>query len=175
MHLDIGLPLLSELEQLRRGFWQNHNHQAPSQIQDHTPDSHEETHCTQQQSPDPKQRLDNSNEATEPNSTPAGHSDGQQQQPNNHDTRTENSHSCLNTECTNDSQHKSQHCRSLNTDSGKNGSETCENTVPSGQEKVQHQRSQPLHVNSSLLGKSNRLRRTSKVLWDKSTEDSSFL
>uniref|UniRef100_A0A673BWH7 LIM domain kinase 1 n=1 Tax=Sphaeramia orbicularis TaxID=375764 RepID=A0A673BWH7_9TELE len=27
MHLDIGLPLLSELEQLRRTFWQNHNHQ----------------------------------------------------------------------------------------------------------------------------------------------------
>uniref|UniRef100_A0A8D3EDW4 non-specific serine/threonine protein kinase n=1 Tax=Scophthalmus maximus TaxID=52904 RepID=A0A8D3EDW4_SCOMX len=30
MHLDIGLPLLSEVEQLRRAFWQNHSHQNNS-------------------------------------------------------------------------------------------------------------------------------------------------
>ncbi|XP_029304707.1 LIM domain kinase 1-like isoform X2 [Cottoperca gobio] len=43
MHLDIGLPLLSELEQLRRDFWQNPNHQNCSYNQDKPPDSHEQT------------------------------------------------------------------------------------------------------------------------------------
>uniref|UniRef100_A0A7N6F9D0 LIM domain kinase 1 n=1 Tax=Anabas testudineus TaxID=64144 RepID=A0A7N6F9D0_ANATE len=32
MHLDIGLPLLSELEQLCQAFWQNHNHNDHTQI-----------------------------------------------------------------------------------------------------------------------------------------------
>uniref|UniRef100_A0A665TSF3 LIM domain kinase 1 n=1 Tax=Echeneis naucrates TaxID=173247 RepID=A0A665TSF3_ECHNA len=37
MHLDIGLPLLSELDQLRRDFWQNHNDQTPSDNQGNHP------------------------------------------------------------------------------------------------------------------------------------------
>uniref|UniRef100_A0A3B4Y9K6 non-specific serine/threonine protein kinase n=1 Tax=Seriola lalandi dorsalis TaxID=1841481 RepID=A0A3B4Y9K6_SERLL len=186
MHLDIGLPLLSELEQLRRAFWENHNHQNPSHNQDNTQNPHEQTHCSQpqQQSPDPKQRSDDSNNHTEPNrltqsqdpnSTPDSHSDGQQHTCNNHDMRTEQDLSCLNRECTNCSQDKSQCCRSSSIDSGKNGSETYEHNNLSGQEKVQHQPSQPLQVNRSLLGQSNRHRGTCRALWDRSTEESSFL
>lgn len=174
MHLDIGLPLLSELEQLRKAFWLVHNHQAPSDNRDDTLNSHEETPSEQpqRQSPDPDSANNNTEQSQDPNSSPEGHSDGQQQQPNNHDTRTENNHCCLNTESMNDAQHKSQCCRSVNTDLS---SETYEHKNPSGQAKVRHSPSPPLQVSSSLQGKSNRLRRTSKVLWDRSTEDSSFL
>uniref|UniRef100_I3JQ38 LIM domain kinase 1 n=1 Tax=Oreochromis niloticus TaxID=8128 RepID=I3JQ38_ORENI len=36
MHLDIGLPLLSELEQLCKAFWQNNNHQCSENTNNHT-------------------------------------------------------------------------------------------------------------------------------------------
>ncbi|XP_071362173.1 LIM domain kinase 1-like [Trachinotus anak] len=186
MHLDIGLPLLSEFEQLSRAFWQTQNHQNPSHNQENILNSHEQTHSSQPQtpSPNPKRRLDNANNHTEldrltqsldQNSTPDSHLDGQQHTHNNHDMRTEHDHSCLNRECMNCSQDKSQCCRSTSTNSGKNGSETCEYNSPSGKTEVQHQPSQPLQVNSSLLGQLNRHRKTTRVLWDSSTEDSSFL
>uniref|UniRef100_A0A665TSJ1 non-specific serine/threonine protein kinase n=1 Tax=Echeneis naucrates TaxID=173247 RepID=A0A665TSJ1_ECHNA len=53
MHLDIGLPLLSELDQLRRDFWQNHNDQTPSDNQHNTMNSHELSHCSQPQGQSP--------------------------------------------------------------------------------------------------------------------------
>uniref|UniRef100_A0A672GQ92 non-specific serine/threonine protein kinase n=1 Tax=Salarias fasciatus TaxID=181472 RepID=A0A672GQ92_SALFA len=43
MHLDIGLPQLSELEQLCRTFWQNHNHENLTHNRDESPVSHEQT------------------------------------------------------------------------------------------------------------------------------------
>ncbi|XP_040006212.1 LIM domain kinase 1-like isoform X2 [Xiphias gladius] len=186
MHLDIGLHLLSELEQLRRAFWQDRNHENDSHKQDNTCNSHEQTHCSepQRQSPDPKQHSDNGNNHIEPdhltqsqdqNSTPDSDSDEQQHTHDNHDMRTEHHHSCLNRDGMNHSQDKSQCCRSMSTDSVKNGSETYEHNNPSGQPKVQHKPSKPLQVNSSLPGQSNRHRRTCRVLWDRSTEDSSFL
>lgn len=170
MHLDIGLPLRSELEQLSKTFWQNHN------IQDNIHDSHEQTHCSQpqRQSPDP----DNTNNHTESNhltqsqdqdSIPDSHSDGQQNMQDNHSMRTEQVHSCLKRECINYSQDESQCCRTM-TDA-----ETCKHENHSGQENIQHEPSQPLQDNSSDLDQSNRHRRTCRALWDRSTEDSSFL
>ncbi|GAA6219833.1 LIM domain kinase 1-like [Lates japonicus] len=170
MHLDIGLPLRSELEQLSKTFWQNHN------IQDNIQDSHEQTHCSQpqRQSPDP----DNTNNHTESNhltqsqdqdSIPDSHSDGQQNTQDDHGMRTEQVHSCLKRECMNHSQDESQCCRTM-TDA-----ETCKHENHSGQENIQHEPSQSLQDSSSELDQSNRHRRTSRVLWDRSTEDSSFL
>lgn len=175
MHLDIGLPLLSELEQLRRAFWQNHNCQNHFHNQDKTLDSHEQTQCSQpyRQSPDPRRRSDNANNHIEPNhltqiqdqnSTPESHSEGQQLTHDTHDTRTEYDH--LSKECNDHSPDKCQTCcRSASTDLGKNRSETYEHNNPSGQPKTQQETSQ----------RSNRPRRTCRVLWDRTTEDSSFL
>nr|XP_046266332.1 LIM domain kinase 1-like [Scatophagus argus] len=184
MHLDIGLPLLSELEQLCRAFWQVHNQQNHFPNQDKTLEPHVQNQCSepQRQSPNPKRRSHSANNHTEPNhftqsqdqiSTPESHLDEQQHMPDNHDMRTEHDH--LSQECNEYSQDKSQKCcRSLSTDSGKNGSETYKQNNPSGQPKTQHEPSGP-QVNNSLLGRSNRLRRTSRVLWDRSAENSSFL
>lgn len=176
MHLDIGLPLLSELEQLRRAFWQNHNRHNHFHNQDKTLDSREQTQCSQphRQSPDPRRHSDNANNHIEPNhltqiqdqnSTPASHSEGQQLTHDNHDMRTEDDH--LSEECNDHhSRDKCQTCcRSASTDLGKNGSETYEHNNPSGQPKTQQEASQW----------SNRPRRTCRVLWDRTTEDSSFL
>ncbi|XP_078122213.1 LIM domain kinase 1-like [Sander vitreus] len=185
MHLDISLPLLSELEQLRRAFWQNHNHQNHSHNQDETLDFHnQQTHNSsqpQRQSPDPKQHLENANNYIKPNdltqcqnqySTPDSHSDREQ---HTHD-RTEHGHSCSSRECNDHSQDKSQtFCRSTSTDSAENGSETYERNNLSGQPKAQDEPSQPLQFNDSLLGPSNRPRTTCRALWDISTEDSCFL
>lgn len=181
MHLDIGLPLLSELEQLRRAFWQNHNHPNHSHNQDKTLDSHEQTHGShpQRQGPDPNRHSDNANNHTEPNHFTQSQDqnskpDGEQHTHDNPDMRTE--HSCLSRECNDHSQDKSQMCcRSTSTDSVKNGSETYEHSNPSGQPQAKHEPSQPLQVNNSLLGLSNSPREICKALWDRSTEDSSFL
>ncbi|XP_045895767.1 LIM domain kinase 1-like [Micropterus dolomieu] len=182
MHLDIGLPLLSELEQLSRAFWQNHSQQNHSHIQHNTLDSHEQTHCSQPQrhSPDPKQSPDNANNHIEPNhftqsqdhdSTPDSHSDGEK-----HDMSTEQDHSCLSRQHNDHSHDKSQTCcRSTSTDSGKNGSEAYGHNNTSGKPKAQYEPSQALQDKNSLLGRSNRPRRTCRALWDRSTEDSSFL
>ncbi|XP_042355747.1 LIM domain kinase 1-like [Plectropomus leopardus] len=179
MHLDIGLPLLSELEQLRRAFWQNHN-------QNKTLESHEQTHRSQpvRQSPDHERHLDNpknqkeSNHLTQSqdqNSTPESHSDREQHTHDNHDMRTEHGRSCSSSDYKDHAQNKSQTCcRSVKTALGENGSETYEHNNPIGQD-TQDEPSQRLQVNNSLLGRSNRPRRTCRALWDRSTEDSSFL
>ncbi|KAG7515757.1 LIM domain kinase 1-like [Solea senegalensis] len=172
MHLDIGLPLLSEVDQLRRTFWQNPNHQNHCEnALENTLPSHELSHCPQpqRQSPDLKQCSDSVNNHTEPKcplqsqdqtSTAHNHLNGQQHTYDNHDVRTE--HGCLNY-----TQDIRQCCRPLSPD----GSRTCEcNDSP-----LQHQLLQPLQVNSSLTGQSHTLRQTCRVLWDRSTEDSSFL
>ncbi|XP_054481528.1 LIM domain kinase 1-like [Anoplopoma fimbria] len=160
MHLNIGLPLLSELEQHRRAFWQNHNHQTPSHNQDKTLDSHEQTHQPQRQSSDPMQHLDNANNHIEPN----------------HLTQSLNQNSKAESHLDGEQHTHGLTCdRLMNIDPDENGSETYEFNNPSGQLKAEDEPLQPLQVNNSLLGRSNRLRRTSRVLWDRSTEDSSFL
>ncbi|KAM7398187.1 hypothetical protein PAMA_006198 [Pampus argenteus] len=170
MHLEIGLPMLSELEQLRRTFWQNHEL-----------NSHEQTRSSQpqNQSPDPTQSSDNGNKHNEPihltqsqdqNSTPDSHSDREQHTHDHEDMRTENDHFCLSTDCKDHLEEKSQRCCR----SDKDTSETYEHS-PSRQPNTQCEPSQPLQVNNSPLRRSNRIRRTGRVLWDRSTEDSSFL
>ncbi|KAK2828220.1 hypothetical protein Q5P01_019254 [Channa striata] len=134
MHLDIGLPLLSELEHLSTAFWQSHSHQN----QDKTLHSQTEFHCSQ--SPDKQQCSDNANNHVDPddhhqnqkqNDQPDSFFDGQQHIHNNSDLRTENNHSGLSTACKNHSQNK--------------------------------------------LSQSNRPIETCSVIWDRSTDDSSFL
>ncbi|KAM7374507.1 hypothetical protein PAMP_007160 [Pampus punctatissimus] len=110
MHLEIGLPMLSELEQLRRTFWQNHDDQKHFHNQDKPRNSHEQTHSSQaqNQSPDPTQSSDNGNKHNEPNhltqsqdqnSTHDSHLDEEQHTHDHQEMRTENDHLCLSTDC----------------------------------------------------------------------------
>lgn len=172
MHMDISLPLLSELEQLRRAFWQRHNH---FHNQEKTLDSHEQIQCSQPhgQNPKPQRYSDNAINYIQPknvtqihgqSSTLKSHLDGQQHAHDHHDTRTEISH--LSKECIDHAHDKSQMCsRSTKTELGKNGSETYEQDSPSGQPKTLQEDSQ----------QSSRPGRICRVLWNRSTEDSSFL
>lgn len=153
MHLDIGLPLLSELEQLCQAFWQNHNQQNHSHNQDKAITSHE-----QRESPDHAQHLDNANNHIEPNhsfnsrrqnqnSEPDSYLVGQQHTHDNHEMRTGQDHFSL-----------SKECKSLSQNNN------------SGQES-----SQPLQVNNSVLGQCNKPGKISKAQWNSITDDSSFL
>ncbi|KAM8899266.1 LIM domain kinase 1-like isoform 2-T4 [Spinachia spinachia] len=156
MHLNIGLPLLSELEQQTRVFWQNHNHQRPCHNQDKSLDGQEGTLRSQlrREGSGPTQYRDRGNNHTQPqtkNSIPGTHSETE---PPARDL------TCY---------------RLASTDPGKHGSETDERADPSVQPKAEDDPLQPLQVNLTLLGHSNRPRRTCRVLWDTSTEDSSFL
>lgn len=174
MHLEIGLPLLSELEQLRRAFWQNQERQNHFHTEDNSLDSQEQTHCSEPQRhrADTKQRSDSDNNHVEPHHLTK--SRDQNSKPDCHDMRTERDH--LSKECNDHSKDKSRTiCRSESADSDKNGSETYEHNNPSGQPQTQQEVSQPLQVNDSLVGRPNRIRRTCRVLWDSNTENSSFL
>ncbi|XP_059208389.1 LIM domain kinase 1-like [Centropristis striata] len=163
MHLDIGLHLLSELEQLRRAFWQNHHQQNHSHNQDKTPDSHQQTRRSrlQRQSHDPQTHSDDANNHIEPHQLTQNQN--QSSSPDSPDMRSELDHSQDTSET---------RCRSMSTDSGETGSETND---PSGQQEALDEPSPRLQVKNSLLGRSNRSRRTCRALWDRSTEDSSFL
>ncbi|KAF3705706.1 LIM domain kinase 1 [Channa argus] len=173
MHLNIGLPLLSELEHLCTAFWQKH---IP-QNQDKTLNPHTEFHCSQ--SPDDEHGSDDANNHTDTNrhcqnqeqsGAPDSYFDGHQQMHKNNDLRTENNNSGLSTACKNHSQDNSLSCSLTRTDLGNNGSETYEHDSLSG-----HKPSQPLQVNNSMLSQSKRPIGSSRVLWDRSTDDSSFL
>lgn len=185
MHLDMGLPLLSELEQLRRAFWQNYDNQNHFHNQDNALELNEQTHCSQpqRQSPDLERHSDSTNNHMEPNhltqstdqtSTFDSYADGQQHTDENHEMTTEQDH--LSSKCNTHSQDKSQTCsKSKSPDSSQNGSKTYEHSNSSEQPKTQHEPSQPLQVNNTLLDQSSSLRRACSVLWDKTSEDSSFL
>ncbi|MEQ2288526.1 hypothetical protein AMECASPLE_023496 [Ameca splendens] len=139
MNLDISLPLLSELEQLCRAFWKNHQNQAPNQ--DETPVSCKQTISeTRRGNLSPKLCLDEANSHTDAHG---------------HNVRTK-------------SQHTDQSCcDSINSESGNSECESYEDGNIKEQGKSQHE--------PSLLGRTNRVRRTCRVLWERSTEDSSFL
>uniref|UniRef100_UPI0037E7F133 LIM domain kinase 1-like n=1 Tax=Semicossyphus pulcher TaxID=241346 RepID=UPI0037E7F133 len=171
MHLDIGLPLLSELEQLRRAFWQNHNHQNHSHNKDRTLDSPEQTHCSLSQRPSPNtnQHSDNAINHIESNhhtqirdqiSTSQSQSDEKQHTHDNRDIRTEQNHSCLSREYEDHSQDETQF--------------SCKHNNPPGQPNAKHEPSKPLQVNNSQLDRSNRPR-SCRAQWDSSSEDNSFL
>ncbi|XP_069575746.1 LIM domain kinase 1-like [Brachyistius frenatus] len=173
MHLDIGLPLLSELEQLCRAFWQNTTHQNTTHIQDKTIVSQEQTQCSQSQRQNTTltQCSDTAIDHTETN-----HCTQSQDQNSLPDNLNGEQHTHDDCGVRTGSQGTSQSCcRSTSTDSYKNGSESYEHNDPTGKAKGQHDASQPLQVKNSLFGHSNRPRRTCRVLWDSSMEDSSFL
>ncbi|XP_010737786.3 LIM domain kinase 1 [Larimichthys crocea] len=184
MHLDMGLPLLSELDQLRRAFWENHIQKNFFHEQDKMLVPPEQIHCSQpqRQSPSPKRcsddakkhaELNNITQSQDQTSTLESHSDRQQHKHNNHGMRTVYKH--MSGECNDHSQDKRQTgVRSTSTDR-KNESETNEHSNSVGQLISQYELSQPLQVNSPLLGRSNRPRRICRVLWERTTEDSSFL
>lgn len=160
MHLEINLPLLSELEQLCRAFWQNENLQNHPHNQDTA--IHSQIPCSQPQRPENNQCSENANNHIElnldQNSTLGSYLEEQQYRHNN-DMRTEHDHSGLSRKCKNHSQDMHQYCRSTSTDFGNHKSKTFEH-----RDTTEHE-----------LSQTNWPKRTSKVLWDKSTCDSSFL
>ncbi|XP_051793488.1 LIM domain kinase 1-like [Acanthochromis polyacanthus] len=145
MNLDIGLPLLSELENLCRDFWQNNNHQIPAHKQELTLISQEQIQPSQpqRQSPNPKQQSDNENNHREPNLVTQ--SQDQNSMPESHSNREQHTH------------------------------DHHEHSNPTGQLTAQHEPSRSLQARKWMLGQSNRPRRICSALWDGSTEDSSFL
>ncbi|KAM4545400.1 LIM domain kinase 1-like [Odontesthes bonariensis] len=165
MHLDISLPLLSELEQVCRDFWKNHNHQN----QGSALVSHEQS-CSQQEgwSASPTPCSDKQNNPTEPDHVPQS----QRSTPESHlDTNDDGDHNGRNgSKDPNQSRH-----RSAGAESGKSEREPYEDSNIPGQPKAQQEPSQLLQVQDSPLGRSNGPRRTCRVLWDRSTEDDSFL
>lgn len=165
MHLDIGLPLLSELDQLRKTFWQNRNYQNLTHNEDKSPDSCEESGCSQpqRQSAETRSQPESANNNQNRTQSRLERLNSQHSQ----DERTERG--ILSGECTENSPDKCRNCcSSAGRQSGQNGSEPYENN-PSGQPQSQREASE------SLLGKSNSLRRICGVQWDRSTEDSSLL
>ncbi|XP_034540486.1 LIM domain kinase 1-like [Notolabrus celidotus] len=178
MHLDIGLPLPSEFEQLRKAFWNNQNHQHHSPNLDTTPDSHERTHGSPKQSPDTKSRSDNTvnhiernhlTQSADQGSTPKSHMDKDRHTQDHHDVKTENKEPCSGRKC------DGQLCKSTSKDSCKNGFETSKHSNPSGQPNAKNEPSKPLQVNNSQLDQSSGSRRSCSVQWDGTREDNSFL
>lgn len=154
MHLDIGLSLLSELEQLRKNFWGNHQKHIHNQDK---PLGSQEQAQPQRRSPDRRQHSGDASKDKGPNHlsqiqdqyhTPKSLL-GQQLPQDNHVIRPDNNHTdkeCKNTTC----------CRS-------------DKTEPNQHKKQSHQpQEQTLHSPSNG-------RRTGSALWDRSTEDSSLL
>lgn len=148
MNLEISLPLLSELEQLCQAFWKIHNHQNQNETPDH------------QDNLSPKLCSDKANGHTEPN-----HYQGQssktdkdvngEQHAHGHNLRTKSQHT--NQPC----------CESKSSNPGKSECESQEDSNVKEQAKPQ--------IEPTLVGRPNRTRRTCRVLWERSTEDSSFL
>ncbi|KAM3869173.1 LIM domain kinase 1-like [Diretmus argenteus] len=168
MHLDIGLPLLSELEQHSRAFWQNYDYHHHSHNQDgtvspdhlHSPQSQrcslDAKHCPDTTSNHPI----NLSQSPDQNSTPHGLADAQEH-------KQDHNQSCLDTE--HKDQTQSNHS-SVSRDSNKEGSENCEHNNHSGDPKPQHE-----PPKQQQDRRPHRPRRTCRVVWDTTTEDSSFL
>ncbi|XP_068188152.1 LIM domain kinase 1-like isoform X2 [Antennarius striatus] len=130
MHLNIGLPLLSELEQIRRAFWQKQNQQNLLHNQEKTLVSHDHYSQLQRQSPDPKQCSNEANSHTDANylaqnqdqnGTTGHHSCGHKGSDANHTVTQLTEHNQLE-ESNNYSQDKNHSiCESVSTDSSKKG------------------------------------------------------
>ncbi|XP_041863975.1 LIM domain kinase 1-like [Melanotaenia boesemani] len=173
MHLDINLPVLSELEQVCRAFWKNHNYENHTHNLDMSLVSCEHN-CSlpEGQSSSPEQCSDNASNLTKPDDFT--HSQGQKSSSDSHLNGEQNTHSSDNNEKTGSKEKSPSCCRSASTDSCLNQSESYEDSNFTSQAKPQLESSQPLHGRNSL-GRSNRPRRICRVLWDRSTEDNSFL
>lgn len=157
MHLDIGLSLLSELEQLRKSFWENHQDHVHNQ--DNPPGSQEQTQ-PQRRSSDHRQHstCGNNNgpnhlsQIKDQYHTPESHL-GQQHSQDSNVMRSENNHR--------DEERKNETCCR----SDKN--------EPNQQKKNSHQPQE--EIAQALCSPSNGVRRTCNARWDRSTEDSSIL
>ncbi|KAF6715757.1 LIM domain kinase 1 [Oryzias melastigma] len=165
MHLNIGLPLLSELEQLCRAFWKNYDQQCLTPNQDET--KHQKL-CSQtdKQTNSAKHCTENPNNHTESyHSTPS---------PN---PNTLESHLNGNLERRRDLNNVRTGSKDTNllflkiTD--KNESDTCETMSNStGKPESQPDSSEAQQVKGhALVGRSSRPRRVCRVLWDKPPED----
>lgn len=160
MHLDINLPLLSELEQLCKAFWKNHNH---THNQDKALVPLEEK-CLEpdQKSPSPKESNHpcQSHSQNSPHKSDLNSEQHTPENPNNVKTGSQDSNSS---------------CRSVCENVDRSPWETDKDSEFAAQPNSQHEPLKPLQVSSPLLSNSSRSKRTSQVLWDKSTEDSSLL
>lgn len=156
MHLDISLPLLSELEQVCRAFWKIHNQQ------NNTPDPRKTLMPPGQQSPR-SECSNNANSRTEPGDFTR--SRGQESSLDGSLNGVKNIHDDGRKDAIVSSS------RSTSPDSGKTEGESYEHCDFTDQPKS----SEPPQVKNSLLARSSRPRGTCKVLWDRSTEDDSFL
>ncbi|XP_017276744.1 LIM domain kinase 1 [Kryptolebias marmoratus] len=161
MHLDINLPLLSELEQVCRAFWKNHN-QNHTHDQDKVLVSHEQK-CPEpdRQSPSPEVCSDNAKSRTESDRLHPSHdqnstftSDLNEEQHENHRTGKTGSQD-TNKSC----------CRSVSVDMGTGEWEIHKDCDFAARPNSQHEPLQPLLSRSTST-------RTCQVLWDRSTEDS---
>lgn len=159
MNLDISLPLLSELEQISAAFWKNHSQQN----QDETPVTCEQNLLeTLEENLRPELCSDKANSHTEPNECPQHHSQDSKADKDVNGEQHANGNGVRTSQDTN-----SPCCESVDSDSGKSESESHEECIIKGQTKSQHE--------PSAAGRSNRTRRTCRVLWERSTEDSSVL
>lgn len=175
MHLDIGLPLHSEVEQLRSNFWKKYpNHIICEDIN---------TYCIQQVNneqqsdrTDSKQCLNNENNQTEispvsqsveTNGTSDSHSDEDQLIPDEYKKRTDSSRICPKKEC---KKHFMSNGCSQKICRAKDANCKCRNAA--SQKKQQHEPSQPLHKNNCLQSRTNKPHRLCRVPWDRSKEDS---
>ncbi|XP_037543847.1 LIM domain kinase 1 [Nematolebias whitei] len=169
MHLDINLPLLSELEQLSRAFWKNHN-QNHTHNQDKAAVPHEQS-CSEpdEQSPSPKVCLDNANSHTESNHENHGQNSTSKSDLNSEQHTDENHYTVKSgSQDTNKSC-----CKSISVDIDNSEWETHKDCDLAAQPDSQHKPLQPLQVKNPLLSKSSKSIKTSQVLWDRSTEESS--
>uniref|UniRef100_A0A8C6WQX3 LIM domain kinase 1 n=1 Tax=Neogobius melanostomus TaxID=47308 RepID=A0A8C6WQX3_9GOBI len=173
MHLDIGLPLHSDLEQLRSNFWKKYSNHI---ICEDTNLNCSQQADNEQQSnrTDSKHLLDNENNqielrsasaSAERNSPPDSHSDDDQLGPDEYKKRTDSSRICSKKECkkhfmSNGCSQKI--CRSL----AKEANCKCNNSA--GQRKQQLESSQPLHENNCHTGQTNKPGRVCSVPWDSS-------
>ncbi|XP_055004551.1 LIM domain kinase 1-like isoform X2 [Boleophthalmus pectinirostris] len=182
MHLDIGLPLHSELEQLRSSFWKTYNNHIISE--DINKFSTQKNNTGKQTSKrNTKLFLDNENNQTESppltenmdkiysSSSSDGHSDEDHLMPDEYKKRTDSSRICPKKDCkkhlmSNGCSQKI--CRTLGKEANKDFS-NCKCNITTGQKKL-HELSQPLHENNCVQGQNSH--RLCRVPWDRSKEDS---
>ncbi|XP_062341147.1 LIM domain kinase 1-like [Osmerus eperlanus] len=173
MHLDIGLSLLSELEQVRHAFWQLYDR---SDNQGHYPAQEHNLSKTQKTCIKHSHSMDNNNCLE-----PQNHNSSQNHDPMQSDSELQNNrqspdHNHTLDGETNDSQTNSsqKQLQSMNQDPNHDCSKSFE-----------HNHNQPVpntpqhgpvqHILSPLPSRVHRPRRVCRVVWDRTTEESSFL
>ncbi|CAN9501110.1 unnamed protein product [Ophioblennius macclurei] len=154
MHLDIGLPLLSELEQICRTFWQNNNRENHASSQEETPVCHGQSQSSEPQRLSPQQCSDSTSNRTEPDQPP--HSEDQHSNP---------------VKQSNGKQHA---CDEWTSGVCESGSETSEQNSPARQRKLKGESSPTMKV-KNLLVRSSRPKNLSRAMWNGSVEDASVL